>query len=188
MSATIAKPANPPALRLGIVLSGTVVAEQIVRDHRPFSIGQSARASVQLPLPGLPRNWELLTITPAGLRLRLAPGMDARIAVADAVWTRAECDALRFERRRRLRRRSHAGAGRTRRMVAKPATAWPAAPHEPNLCGNRAVRTLQDGLRGRIGSDRQDGRRVDRQRRHRVSAAPHRRARRPLQPDDRCAP
>jgi hypothetical protein len=93
MSATIAKPANPPALRLGIVLSGTVVAEQIVRDHRPFSIGQSARASVQLPLPGLPRNWELLTITPAGIRLRLAPGMDARIAVADAVWTRAECDA-----------------------------------------------------------------------------------------------
>ncbi|MBK7075085.1 MAG: hypothetical protein IPH44_22570 [Myxococcales bacterium] len=93
MSATPAKPANPPALRLGIVLSGTVVAEQIVRDQRPFSIGQSARASIQLPLPTLPRNWELLTITPAGIRLRLAPGMDARIAVGDAVWTRAECDA-----------------------------------------------------------------------------------------------
>lgn len=93
MSATPAKPANPPALRLGIVLSGTVVAEQIVRDQRPFSIGQSARASIQLPLPTLPRNWELLTVTPAGIRLRLAPGMDVRIAVGDAVWTRAECDA-----------------------------------------------------------------------------------------------
>lgn len=93
MSATPAKPANPPALRLGIVLSGTIVAEQIVRDQRPFSIGQSARASIQLPLPTLPRNWELLTITPAGIRLRLAPGMDVRIAVGDAVWTRAECDA-----------------------------------------------------------------------------------------------
>ena len=93
MSATPAKPANPPALRLGIVLSGTVVAEQIVRDHRSFSIGQSARATVQLPLPSLPRNWDLLALTPAGIRLRLAPGMDARISVGDAVWTRAECDA-----------------------------------------------------------------------------------------------
>lgn len=93
MSATLAKPANPPALRLGIVLSGTMVAEQIVRDHRPFSIGQSARATVQLPLPSLPRNWELLAITPAGIRLRLAPGMDARVAAGDAVWTRADCDA-----------------------------------------------------------------------------------------------
>jgi hypothetical protein len=93
MSATQPKPANPPALRLAIVLSGTVVAEEIVRDHRPFSIGQAARASVQLALPSLPRCWDLLTLTATGLRLRLAPGMDARVSVGDAVWTRAECDA-----------------------------------------------------------------------------------------------
>ena len=93
MSATQPKPANPPALRLAIVLSGTVVAEQIVRDHRPFSIGQAARASVQLPLSSLPRAWDLLTLTTDGLRLRLAPGMDARVSVGDEVWTRATCDA-----------------------------------------------------------------------------------------------
>jgi hypothetical protein len=86
-------PANLPALRLGVVLGGTVVAEHLVRDGRPFTLGRSAAAVVQLPLPGLPRRWELLRLTPAGLVLRLGAGMDARVSIGDAVWTRAECDA-----------------------------------------------------------------------------------------------
>ncbi|MEZ4398790.1 MAG: AgmX/PglI C-terminal domain-containing protein [Kofleriaceae bacterium] len=80
------------ALRLGFVLGGTVVAEQVVRDTRPVSIGQSARASFQLPVTGLPRRWELIARTADGLRLRLTPSMDVRIAVGDEVWTRATCD------------------------------------------------------------------------------------------------
>ena len=75
------------------MLSGTVIAEQVLRDDRPFSIGQSARASVQLPLSTLPRNWDLIALTREGIRVRLAPGMDVRISMGDAVWTRAECDA-----------------------------------------------------------------------------------------------
>lgn len=93
MSAKPSATSPSPALRLGVVLGGTVVAEHLVRDHGAFTIGRGINADVQLPLTALPRRWELARLTPAGLVLRLGAGMDVRVSVDDAVWTRAECDA-----------------------------------------------------------------------------------------------
>lgn len=79
-----------PAFRIGVLLSGTLIAEHVLRERRPFSIGQSTRTTVCLPIDALPRTWELMTLVEGGVALRLAEGMDARVSVGGEVWTREE--------------------------------------------------------------------------------------------------
>jgi|GEM_PF-3424776 len=81
------------ALRIGVVLSGTVIAEHVLRDRRAFSIGQSTRATVSIPVPDLPRSLDLLTLVDGGIRVRLPAGAEARVSVGDTLLTRAELDA-----------------------------------------------------------------------------------------------
>ncbi len=80
------------ALRVGVVLSDTVIAEHVVRSGTAFTIGQSIRNLVSLPVPGLPRRWQLLELVETGVLLRLAPGMDARVAFGGHVLGRADLD------------------------------------------------------------------------------------------------
>lgn len=80
------------ALRVGVVLSDTVIAEHVVRSGTAFTIGQSIRNLVPLPLPGLPRRWQLLELVEHGVLLRLGPGMGARVASGGHVLGRADLD------------------------------------------------------------------------------------------------
>lgn len=81
------------ALRVGVVLSDTLVAEHVVHSGSAFTIGQSIRNVVPLPVPGLPRRWQLVELVERGILLRLAPGMGARVAVDGQVLGRADLDA-----------------------------------------------------------------------------------------------
>lgn len=80
------------ALRIGVVLSGTVIAEHVLRDRRPFSVGQSTRTTVSVPLADLPRRWDLLTLVDGGIQLRLPSGAEARVSEGASVFTRADLD------------------------------------------------------------------------------------------------
>jgi TonB family protein len=75
-------------LRLGILQNGQLVEEQLVPAGRAASVGTAAGCTVVLASEGAPRRWRLID-RPRGRRgrrlLRLAPGMEARLAVADRV-------------------------------------------------------------------------------------------------------
>jgi hypothetical protein len=64
-------------LRIGIVLSGQLVEERLVRTG-PITVGQSLRANISVPVDGVPREH---TLFGPDLELRLAPGMTGRVAV-----------------------------------------------------------------------------------------------------------
>lgn len=81
------------ALRIGVVLSDTLVAEHLLHAGTAFTIGQSIRNLVPLPVAGLPRRWQLVELVERGVLLRLGPGMGARIAVDGHVLGRADLDA-----------------------------------------------------------------------------------------------
>jgi hypothetical protein len=81
------------ALRVGVLLSDTLVAEHVVHSGSAFTIGQSIRNLAPLPVPGLPRRWQLVELVERGILLRLAPGMGARVAVDGHVLGRADLDA-----------------------------------------------------------------------------------------------
>ena len=80
------------ALRVGVVLGDTVIAEQTL-EHGSFTIGARASCSVPLPIEGMPARWELLRSGSDGMRVRVAAGWDVRIAHGAAVRTRAELEA-----------------------------------------------------------------------------------------------
>jgi hypothetical protein len=85
--------ASTRALRIGVMLADTLVAEHVVRSGRAFTIGQSIRNLVPLPVAGLPRRWQLLELVEHGVLLRLAPGMGARVSAEGRVLGRADLDA-----------------------------------------------------------------------------------------------
>jgi hypothetical protein len=80
-------------LRIGVVLADTIVAEHVVHSGTAFTIGQSIRNLVPLPVSGLPRRWQLVELVEKGVLLRLGPGMGARVAVDGHVLGRADLDA-----------------------------------------------------------------------------------------------
>lgn len=81
------------ALRIGVVLSDTIVAEHLLHAGTAFTIGQSIRNLVPLPVAGLPRRWQLVELCERGVLLRLGPGMGARVSVDGHVLGRADLDA-----------------------------------------------------------------------------------------------
>jgi hypothetical protein len=68
-------------LRIGVVLSGQLVEERFVRTG-PVTLGRSLRATISVPLDGVPREHVLFGPDRA---LHLAPGMTGRIAVGGEV-------------------------------------------------------------------------------------------------------
>jgi hypothetical protein len=68
-------------LRIGVVLSGQLVEERFVRTG-PITLGHSLRATISVPLDGVPREHVLFG---PDLALCLAPGMTGRVAVAGEV-------------------------------------------------------------------------------------------------------
>jgi hypothetical protein len=81
------------ALRVGVLLADTLVSEHVVHSGTAFTIGQSIRNLVPLPVAGLPRRWQLVELVERGVLLRLGPGMGARVAVDGHVLGRADLDA-----------------------------------------------------------------------------------------------
>ena len=73
-------------LRLVVLSGGRIVEERALLRPRDVSLGQSARCTLSVPgVDSLPRRVRLFTRTRDGYRLHLQPGMDAQLAVGDAI-------------------------------------------------------------------------------------------------------
>ena len=83
-------PSSLRALRIGVVLGDTVIDERTLRAPATFSIGRSMRNTIAVPVAGLPRSWPLLTMTEAGVLVRLSDDMDVRVARDGAVLGRRD--------------------------------------------------------------------------------------------------
>lgn len=71
----------PRILRIGIIQSGKIVEERLVRKRENVTIGQSAKNMFVVPASNvLPRMFTLFELTPSGYALNFSEGMDGRIA------------------------------------------------------------------------------------------------------------
>lgn len=87
------------ALRIGLVLSGRIVDEKLIREPREITIGQSVKNTLNVPIEGLPRSWQLFAVEGGRYVLRFSDSMDGRLAEGDEVHT---FDALKGKRARRV--------------------------------------------------------------------------------------
>lgn len=78
------------ALRIGIVLGGTLVEERLIREHQTVSVGQSIQNTFSVPISGLPLKWPLLVWSPGRCELRFTRHMDGRVSEGGDVSTLGE--------------------------------------------------------------------------------------------------
>lgn len=98
--ASTAAPAETTrVLRIGLVLSGRIVEEKLIREPRDITIGQSVKNTLNVPVEGMPRSWQLFAVEGGRYVLRFSEAMDGRIAEGDEVHT---FDSLKGKRARRV--------------------------------------------------------------------------------------
>src|ERR1700750_1783102 len=81
---------KPKILRIGIIQGGRIVEERLVRKRENITIGQSAKNMFVVLSDALPRNWLLFEATGSGYVAHFSDGMDARIAVGNAIISLAQ--------------------------------------------------------------------------------------------------
>ncbi len=73
-------------LRIGIIQSGKIVEERLVRKRENVTIGQSAKNTFVVPASNyLGRTFTLFELTPSGYALNFTDGMDGRVSLGDQV-------------------------------------------------------------------------------------------------------
>ena len=78
------------ALRIGIVLSGTLVEERLIRERETVSVGQSIQNTFSAPISGLPLRWPLFVVEGGQYTLHISERMDGRISAGGEVHTFAQ--------------------------------------------------------------------------------------------------
>ena len=72
---------GPKILRIGIIQSGKIVEERLVRKRENVTVGQSAKNTFVVPASNtLPKTFTLFELTSQGYALNFTDGMDGRIA------------------------------------------------------------------------------------------------------------
>ncbi|MSP61209.1 MAG: AgmX/PglI C-terminal domain-containing protein, partial [Myxococcales bacterium] len=72
---------GPKILRIGVIQSGKIVEERLVRKRENVTVGQSAKNTFVVPASNtLPRSFVLFEIRPQGYAMNFTEGMDGRIA------------------------------------------------------------------------------------------------------------
>jgi hypothetical protein len=67
-------------LRIGVVLGDRLVEERLFTGEGPVTVGQSLRCALSLPVEGVPREHVLAAVDQGHFMLRLAAGMEAKVA------------------------------------------------------------------------------------------------------------
>jgi len=81
----------PKILRIGIIQSGKIVEERLVRKRENVTIGQSVKNTFVVPASNvLPRSFTLFELTPQGYALNFMDGWDGRIAFDQNIVTLAQ--------------------------------------------------------------------------------------------------
>lgn len=78
---------SPRALRVGVLLGGTLVEERVFSGMTPITIGQSLRCTLSIPADGVPLEHTLFARDQGRTLLRATPGMTGRLAHGDVVTT-----------------------------------------------------------------------------------------------------
>lgn len=78
---------RPRILRIGVLLSGKIVEERLIRDRGDVTIGQSSKNTFSIPLEGLPREWPLFKSHEGRYALHFTKEMDGRLSDGDRVQT-----------------------------------------------------------------------------------------------------
>ncbi|HUJ63429.1 MAG TPA: AgmX/PglI C-terminal domain-containing protein [Kofleriaceae bacterium] len=78
---------SPRALRIGVVLGGQLVEDRVVRGGAAITLGQSLRATISLPVDGVPPLHELVAWRDGHFVLRVTEAMDGRLRQGDATRT-----------------------------------------------------------------------------------------------------
>ncbi len=81
----------PKILRIGIIQSGKIVEERLVRKRESVTIGQSVKNTFVVPASNvLPRSFTIFELTPQGYALNFMDGWDGRIAFEQNIVTLAQ--------------------------------------------------------------------------------------------------
>lgn len=78
---------SPRALRVGVLLGGTLVEERVISGLTPITLGQSLRCTLSIPADGVPHEHVLFARDQGRTLLRPTPGMTGRIVHGDAITT-----------------------------------------------------------------------------------------------------
>ena len=75
------------SLRIGIALGDHFIDERLFRSRQNVAIGQSGKNTFSIPIPDLPRSWQLFTVEGDRYVLRFTDAMDGRLGDGQNVYT-----------------------------------------------------------------------------------------------------
>jgi len=81
----MAKPEPGKILRIGIIQSGKIIEERLLRNRHPITIGQSPKNTFVIPVSNLPKTATLFDLKRGGYVLQFKDGMDGRVSLEDGV-------------------------------------------------------------------------------------------------------
>ncbi len=76
-------PVPSKILRIGIIQSGKIVEERLLRSQRAVTIGQSAKNTFVIPVSNLPKSATLFDVKRGSYSLAFKDGMDGRVSLED---------------------------------------------------------------------------------------------------------
>jgi hypothetical protein len=75
------------ALRVGVVIGGTLVEEKVLDGSAPITFGQSLRCTLSVPVEGVPREHVLWALDQGRFVMRVTAAMDGRLAQGEHLGT-----------------------------------------------------------------------------------------------------
>src|SRR5450755_583657 len=93
----VAQQAGPKVLRIGLVQSGRVIEERIIKQRTHVTIGQSEKAMFVVPTPNVPAQFKLFELIGNDYYLNFLDGMTGRVALQTGI---SDLGALRGQARR----------------------------------------------------------------------------------------
>lgn len=93
----VSQQAGPKVLRIGLVQSGRVIEERIIKQRTSVTIGQSEKAMFVVPTPNVPAQFKLFELIGNDYYLNFLDGMTGRVALQTGI---SDLGALRGQARR----------------------------------------------------------------------------------------
>jgi hypothetical protein len=93
----VAQQAGPKVLRIGLVQSGRVIEERIIKQRTSVIVGQSEKSTFVVPTPNIPPQFKLFELIGNDYYLNFLDGMTGRVALATGI---SDLGALRGQAKR----------------------------------------------------------------------------------------
>ena len=93
----VAQAAGPKVLRIGLVQSGRVIEERVIKQRTHVTIGPSEKSMFVVPTPNIPPQFKLFELIGSDYYLNFLDGMSGRVALATGI---SDLGALRGQAKR----------------------------------------------------------------------------------------